>query len=162
MLFWRPCARVLGAVRRSAFPILTGGLKMDIKELQGRLRSLGWKACELGLQDDGRWVLCVSGCGHIVYAMGNTRCEAWSAACSTAIKLALDGDRPEPQPESVPSLAPDNKLGETEMDRLIAEYESLCERSRCLFHEWNEIDQRMVEIERVLPDDYPYRSDFEQ
>ena len=49
---------------------------------------------------------------------------------------------------------------ETEMRRLITEYEQLQARARRLFREWDEIERRMVEIEWVLPDDYPYTNDF--
>ena len=47
----------------------------------------------------------------------------------------------------------------TEAKRLIAEYERLVIRVTRLFEEWNELDRRMIEIERVLPDDYPYPGD---
>ena len=114
---------------------------MTIETMQRRLRYLGWKAYELGLQNDGRWVICVTCCRHIIYAMGSTRREVWSAACSTALKLTLNID------------------DETNLKRLITEYEQLRKCANRLFEEWNKIDRRMVEIERALPDDYQYSAD---
>lgn len=47
----------------------------------------------------------------------------------------------------------------TEMQQLKEEYERLKIRANRLFNEWNEIDRRMQELERVLPEDYPRADD---
>ena len=143
---------------------------MTIETCKRRLKSLGWKAYELGLQDDGRWMICATGCGHIVYGTGHTRREAWSATCSTALKLALTGFHSETHDNLSSAQASesgggrfsslgDAMVGGMELYRLIIEYERLEKRAGNLFEEWNEIDQRMLEIERALPDDYPYIQD---
>ncbi len=47
----------------------------------------------------------------------------------------------------------------TEASRLIAEHERLRNRVCKLFQEWNKIDQRLVEIECELPDEYVFPGD---
>ena len=87
---------------------LVGG-NMTTETLQRRLRCLGWKACELGPQGDGQWGLWVTSCRHTIYSTGNTRHDAWSAACSMAMKLTLNSVRPGPHP--CPSLAQASRSG---------------------------------------------------
>ncbi len=137
---------------------------MDIETLKHRLRCLGWKVRELGTQSSGRWALWATSCGHTIFATGNTRHNALSAACATAMKLTLTGVRPGSvffsgpyharQPGGGRFLHAGVKMNdEPEIGRLKEEYERLQARARRLFRQWDEIERRMVEIERALPDD---------
>jgi hypothetical protein len=56
-----------------------------------RLEHLGWKALDEGRQEDGRYCLLAESCGHFIIAFADTRREAWSAACSMAMKLTREG-----------------------------------------------------------------------
>jgi hypothetical protein len=144
---------------------------MDSETLKHRLRCLGWKVRELGAQNSERWALLVTSCGHTIFATGNTYYDALSAACSTAMKLTLTGVRPGSffnsgpyharQPGGGRFLHAGVKMNdEPEIERLKEEYERLQARARRLFRQWEEIDRRMLEIERAFPDDEQFPGDL--
>lgn len=61
-------------------------------ELRHRLRCLGWKTFDRERQTrDGRWWVYATSCGHTIIAFADSRREAWSAACSMAMKLTREG-----------------------------------------------------------------------
>ena len=168
-----PVAGALGAVRCSASLFSLVGGNMDIEALKHRLRCLGWKVRELGAQDNGQWALLATSCGHTILAFANTRNNAWSAACLAAMRLTLTGVRPGPNyyADSSPGgMSGDGRrlqrgktmIDLTEMRRLKDEYKRLKDRANRLFREWDEIDQRMVEIENVLPEESKSPSDSEK
>jgi len=57
-----------------------------------RLELLGWKALDEGRQEDGRYCVLAKSCGHFLIAFADTRGEAWSAACSMALRLTWEGE----------------------------------------------------------------------
>jgi len=60
---------------------------MPITKMRHFLTCLGWKTFHDGRGKDGRWCVCATSCGHTVIAIADTREDAWSAACSTAIDV---------------------------------------------------------------------------
>ena len=54
------------------------------------LESLGWHSIDEGRQEDGRYCLLAMSCGHFVIAFADSRNDAWSAACSLAMKLTRE------------------------------------------------------------------------
>ena len=56
------------------------------------LQRLGWKTQDDGQQlDDGRWCVFARSCRHTVVALDDGQTEAWSAACSMALKVTRNG-----------------------------------------------------------------------
>jgi hypothetical protein len=57
-----------------------------------KLECLGWRTWgeEFPLES-GRWLLCAFSCGHTIIAIGDSRREIWSAACSTALNVTRNG-----------------------------------------------------------------------
>lgn len=65
---------------------------MLIREMRHRLRCLGWKTFDNGRQvADRRWWVFAQSCGHTVVSLADSRSEAWSAACSMALKVTRNG-----------------------------------------------------------------------
>ncbi len=53
---------------------------------------LGWKTREDGRQlRDGRWCVVARSCGHTLLALADAQEEAWSVACSLALKATRNG-----------------------------------------------------------------------
>lgn len=67
------------------------GLRMTVKVLRHRLECLGWETLDSRRQPDGRWWLLATSCGHAIVALGDSREEIWSAACSMAMKMTREG-----------------------------------------------------------------------
>ena len=76
------------ACQRSVFFLDT---KMTTDQLHHRLECVGWRAIEEGRQEDGRYCVLAKSCEHYIVAFADTRCAAWSAACSLAMKLTREG-----------------------------------------------------------------------
>jgi hypothetical protein len=55
--------------------------------MRQRLRDLGWRLLADAPAEDGNWYVIAQSCGHTVIALTDTEPEAWSAACSMAMKL---------------------------------------------------------------------------
>jgi len=72
-------------------PILFRGTGMTTDQLHHRLECLGWRVINEGRQEDDRYYVLAKSCQHYVIALADTRCAAWSAACSLAMKLTREG-----------------------------------------------------------------------
>ena len=64
---------------------------MTTEVLRHWLECLGWKPLDKGQQKDGCWCVLAMSCGHTVLVFADTHSEAWSAACSLAMKLTREG-----------------------------------------------------------------------
>lgn len=60
---------------------------MTTKTLCHRLQCLGWRSLDESRQSDGSWRVLAVSCGHAIYALADNRNQAWSMACSMAMKL---------------------------------------------------------------------------
>ena len=57
------------------------------------LGCLGWKTPDDGQRlADGCWRVFAQSCGHTVVALADGEAEAWSAACSMALRLTTRGE----------------------------------------------------------------------
>jgi hypothetical protein len=66
---------------------LFGRLPMTTKTLSHRLQCLGWRSLDESRQLDGTWRVLAVSCGHAILAFANDRNQAWSVACSMAMRL---------------------------------------------------------------------------
>ena len=64
------------------------GVKLTVTT---QLELLGWRVLDEGRQEDGRYCLLAKSCGHFLIALADTRNQAWSAACSKALRLTWEG-----------------------------------------------------------------------
>jgi hypothetical protein len=71
-------------------PFLSGTVHMTISTLCHLLECLGWRSLEEGQQFDGSWRVFVTSCGHAILARADSRQQAWSIACSMAMKIARE------------------------------------------------------------------------
>jgi hypothetical protein len=133
-----------------------------------RLECLGWKLVDERRQVDGRYRIVAESCGHFLICLAGNHSEALSAICSLAFQFTRGDLRlpsgcrsrfcpneTEPAADAFYSGTGDS----TGAEDLITEYEEL----RRLAHESHvqaeTVDQRLVEIERQLPDTYIFPGD---
>lgn len=64
---------------------------MTVETLCHQLQCLGWQPLEEGRQSNGCWRVLTATFGHAILAYADNPQEAWSAACSMAMKVTLDG-----------------------------------------------------------------------
>lgn len=71
--------------------LFVGRLHMTTETLCHRLQCLGWKPLDEKRQSDGSWCVLAVSCGHAILAFADSRQQAWSVACSMAMKLTRKG-----------------------------------------------------------------------
>ena len=60
---------------------------MTTRTLCHRLECLGWRSLDESRQLDGSWRVLAVSCGHAICAFADNRKQAWSMACSMAMRL---------------------------------------------------------------------------
>jgi hypothetical protein len=71
---------------------------MTIELYRHQLECLGWKVLKEDGQPDGAYHILAQSCNDFILAFANTSDEAWSAACSMAMRLTRDGTDHPPTP----------------------------------------------------------------